>query len=84
MGTYPREVRERFHATPGQENAGLVGEPPERWSSIVIEDYDPARVDRFAAARALLEATLGGGLIVGVEHVGSTSVPGRGQADRRH
>ncbi|RLP92207.1 GrpB family protein [Micromonospora sp. CV4] len=45
------------------------------WQSIVIEDYDPAWADRFAAARALLTRALGDE-IIGVEHVGSTSVPG--------
>ncbi|MEV0807877.1 GrpB family protein [Micromonospora sp. NPDC050200] len=53
----------------------MVGEPPRTWQSIVIEDYDPAWVDRFAAASSLLKEVLGG-LIVDVENVGSTSVPG--------
>lgn len=52
-----------------------MGEPPARWQSIVVEDYDPAWADRFAAASSLLTAALGG-LIVAIEHVGSTSVPG--------
>jgi GrpB-like predicted nucleotidyltransferase (UPF0157 family) len=37
----------------------LVGEPPKRWQSIVIEDYDPAWVDRFAAAGRSLREVLG-------------------------
>ncbi|MET0419689.1 MAG: GrpB family protein [Actinoplanes sp.] len=75
MAEYPPEVRQRFHGTPEQLNAGLVGEPPKRWQSIVIEEYDPAWADRFAAARSEITEALGD-LVIGVEHVGSTSVPG--------
>jgi GrpB-like predicted nucleotidyltransferase (UPF0157 family) len=55
--------------------AALVGEPPAKWQSIVIEDYDPAWADQFAAASARLSQALGD-QIIGIEHVGSTSVPG--------
>jgi GrpB-like predicted nucleotidyltransferase (UPF0157 family) len=75
LDEYPKEVTQRFHGTPEQMAAALVGEPPTRWQAIVIEDYDPAWVDRFAAADSSLHEVLGG-LIVDVEHVGSTSVPG--------
>lgn len=75
MAEYPPEVRQRFHGTPEQDAAALVGEPPRTWHTVVIEDYDPAWPDRFAAARADLEKALGD-LVLGVEHVGSTSVPG--------
>ncbi len=75
MAQYPREVMQRFHGTPEQMAAALVGEPPRKWQAIVIEEYDPAWTDRFAAASSLLSEVLGG-LIIGVEHVGSTSVPG--------
>ncbi|HEX3924812.1 MAG TPA: GrpB family protein [Streptosporangiaceae bacterium] len=75
MAEYPPEVMQRFHGTPGQMAAALVGELPMKWQSIVIEDYDPAWADRFAAARSSLRDVLGG-LVVNVEHVGSTSVPG--------
>jgi GrpB-like predicted nucleotidyltransferase (UPF0157 family) len=75
LAEYPREVTQRFHGTPEQMAAALVGEPPASWQSIVIEDYDPAWVDRFAAASSMLSEVLGG-LILDVEHVGSTSVPG--------
>jgi len=75
MTEYPPEVTQRFHGTPEQMAIALVGEPPTRWQSIVIEDYDPAWVDRFAAASSLLTEALGG-LIINIEHVGSTSVPG--------
>ena len=75
MAEYPPEVRNRFHGTPEQMDRALVGEPPGRWKSIVIEEYDPAWADRFAAAVAPLPGVLGD-QIVAVEHVGSTSVPG--------
>jgi GrpB-like predicted nucleotidyltransferase (UPF0157 family) len=72
---YPQEVTQRFHGTPEQMATALVGEPPRRWKSIVIEDYDPAWVERFAAAGSFLDEALGS-LIISIEHVGSTSVPG--------
>ncbi|SCE99451.1 GrpB domain, predicted nucleotidyltransferase, UPF0157 family [Micromonospora coriariae] len=75
MAEYPQDIVQRFHGSPEQVGAGLVGEPPRTWQSVVIEDYDPEWVGRFAAVRALLTGALGG-LIIGVEHVGSTSVPG--------
>ena len=75
MTEYPQEVTQRFHGTPEQMAIALVGEAPAKWQSIVIEDYDPAWVDRFAAASSPLTEALGS-LIVSIEHVGSTSVPG--------
>ncbi|WP_447136917.1 GrpB family protein [Micromonospora sp. LZ34] len=75
MAENPPEVTQRFHGTAEQLAAALVGEAPRTWQSIVIEDYDPAWVDRFAAASSLLNDALRG-QIVGLEHVGSTSVPG--------
>ncbi|MEV1286336.1 GrpB family protein [Micromonospora sp. NPDC049679] len=75
LAEYPREVRQRFQGTPEQMVAGLVGEPPRNWQAIVIQDYDPAWVGRFAAASSVLKEVLGG-LVINVEHVGSTSVPG--------
>jgi GrpB-like predicted nucleotidyltransferase (UPF0157 family) len=72
---YPKNVRERFHGTPEQLVAGLVGEPPQRWQTIVIEDYDPRWADRFAAAASRLAALLGD-RVRAIEHIGSTSVPG--------
>ncbi|MBM0234012.1 GrpB family protein [Micromonospora sp. STR1_7] len=75
MAEYPRNVVQRFHATPEQVDAGLVGEAPRTWRSVVIEDYDPAWAQRFAAARALLTDALGA-RVISVEHVGSTAVPG--------
>ena len=75
MAQYPPEITQRFHGTPEQMAAALVGQPPAKWESIVIEDYDPAWADRFAAARSLLSEALSG-QIIAIEHVGSTSVPG--------
>ena len=75
MAEYPREITQRFHGTPDQNAIALVGERPARWDHIVIEDYDPAWAGRFDAAASSLEGTLGG-LIIAIEHVGSTSVPG--------
>lgn len=75
MAEVPREVRERFQGSPDQDAVALVGEPPRFFDSVLIEDYDPAWADRFAAASSALGGQLGG-LVIGVEHVGSTSVPG--------
>lgn len=71
MTEYPQDVRKRFDGEPGR--SGLVGEPPKRWQSIVIEDYDPAWADRFDGERARIENALD---LLAIEHVGSTSVPG--------
>ncbi|MBQ1014378.1 GrpB family protein [Micromonospora sp. M51] len=75
MAEYPQDVVQRFHATPEQVDAGLVGEPPRTWASIVIEEYDPAWAQRFAAVRTSIVEALGD-VALGVEHVGSTAVPG--------
>jgi len=75
LAEYPQEVTQRFHGTPEQMGAALVGERPRRWESIVVEEYDPAWMERFAAASSLLQEGLGS-QIVSIEHVGSTSVPG--------
>ncbi|MEV7988552.1 GrpB family protein [Micromonospora sp. NPDC085948] len=74
MAEYPQDVVQRFHGTPEQVDAGLVGEPPRTWESVVIEEYDPAWAQRFRAVRSSLTEALGG-LIIGLEHVGSTAVP---------
>jgi GrpB-like predicted nucleotidyltransferase (UPF0157 family) len=75
MAKYPPEVTQRFHGTPEQMAVALVGERPATWESIVIEDYDLAWADRFTATRSRLSQTLGA-QVIGIEHVGSTSVPG--------
>ncbi|WP_192581099.1 GrpB family protein [Micromonospora noduli] len=75
MAEYPQNVVQRFHGTPEQVDAGLVGEPPRTWESVVIEEYDRAWAQRFIAVRSSLTEALGA-LIIGVEHVGSTAVPG--------
>jgi GrpB-like predicted nucleotidyltransferase (UPF0157 family) len=72
---YPPEITQRFHGTPEQMAAALVGEPPAKWQSIVIEDHDPAWAAQFAAVSARLSQALGD-QVIGIEHVGSTSVPG--------
>ncbi|MFD6679232.1 GrpB family protein [Micromonospora parva] len=75
MAEYPQDVVHRFHGTPEQVDAGLVGEPPRIWASIVIEEYDPAWAQRFVAVRSSIVEALGD-VALGVEHVGSTAVPG--------
>ena len=75
MTEYGPEVTERFHGTPEQMASAVVGEPPTRWSSVQIENYDPVWVERFRAQEALIRGALGGA-VVELEHVGSTSVPG--------
>ncbi|MEU5964474.1 GrpB family protein [Micromonospora parva] len=75
MTEYPQDVVQRFHGTPEQVDAGLVGEPPRAWASIVIEEYDPAWAQRFVAVRTSIVEALGD-VALGVEHVGSTAVPG--------
>ncbi|MEU8330087.1 GrpB family protein [Micromonospora sp. NPDC048839] len=74
MAEYPQDVVQRFHGTPEQVDAGLVGEPPRTWESVVIEEYDPAWAQRFRAVRSSLTEALGG-LVISLEHVGSTAVP---------
>jgi GrpB-like predicted nucleotidyltransferase (UPF0157 family) len=75
LAEYPKEITQRFLGSPEQNAIALVGERPARWDHIVIEEYDPAWVDWFAAAASLLGEALGG-LVIVIEHVGSTSVPG--------
>ncbi|MGI5176363.1 GrpB family protein [Dactylosporangium sp. CA-152071] len=75
MARYPKSITERFHGTPEQLAAGLVGDPPRRWSAVVVDDYDPSWPLRFETTRAALTGALGD-LVLAVEHVGSTAVPG--------
>jgi GrpB-like predicted nucleotidyltransferase (UPF0157 family) len=75
LSDYPQDVTQRFHGTPEQMGMALVGEWPRTSESIVIEDYDPVWVNRFAAAESSLRDVLKK-LIIDIEHVGSTSVPG--------
>ena len=44
---------------------------------LVIADYDPAWPDDYARERELVAGALGA-LAVGIEHIGSTSIPGLG------
>ncbi|MET8361911.1 GrpB family protein [Micromonospora sp. NPDC005171] len=75
MAEYPQDVVQRFHGTPEQVDAGLVGEPPRTWASVVIEEYDRDWAQRFVALRTSIVEALGDP-VLGVEHVGSTAVPG--------
>jgi GrpB-like predicted nucleotidyltransferase (UPF0157 family) len=75
VNQYPPEITQRFHGTPEQMAAALVGQPPAKWESIVIEDYDPAWAGQFATVSARLSQALGD-QIISIEHVGSTAVPG--------
>lgn len=43
---------------------------------VIIAPYDPAWPAMFEAERALIERQLGDHVVGGIEHVGSTSVPG--------
>ena len=49
----------------------MHGQPP-----IVIESYDPAWPEMFAAERDALASVLAPWLVGGIEHIGSTAVPG--------
>ncbi|MEV6305515.1 GrpB family protein [Actinoplanes sp. NPDC051861] len=75
MTEYPQDVMQRFHGTPAQMAGALVREPPNGWRTLAIEDYDPAWADRYATVAASLREVLGG-LVIEVDHVGSTAVPG--------
>lgn len=75
MARYPKELTERFHGTPEQHAAGLVGEAPRRWSAVVVDDYDSRWPLWYETTRARLTEALGD-LVLDIEHVGSTAVPG--------
>ncbi|GAA1656866.1 GrpB family protein [Actinoplanes couchii] len=75
MGEYPPEVLHRQLGTPEQNATSLVREPLNGWRPVVLEDYDPAWAARFGTVAAELRGILGD-RIAGLEHVGSTSVPG--------
>lgn len=57
------------------EHRGDPIKPEERAEPVVIVPYDPAWPSTFAMLRERLAAALGD-LAVGIEHVGSTAVPG--------
>ncbi len=75
MPEFSDDVRQRLLGTPEQDAARLVREPPNGWKPILIEEYDPAWVDRYEVVAAALFGALAG-RVLGLEHVGSTSVPG--------
>lgn len=75
MPEFSEDVRQRVLGTPEQDATRLVREPPNGWRPVVIEDYDPVWADRYDTVAAALLGALGD-LVLGLEHVGSTSVPG--------
>jgi GrpB-like predicted nucleotidyltransferase (UPF0157 family) len=75
MTEFPAAVRQRLLGTPEQDATRLVREPPNGWRPIVIEEYDPAWAGRYDAVAAEVRGALGD-QVLGLEHVGSTSVPG--------
>jgi GrpB-like predicted nucleotidyltransferase (UPF0157 family) len=75
MAQRPQDVRQRFDGTPEQAAGRLVREPPNGWRPIEIVDHDPAWAERYAAVSAAIRAALAE-LVLGLEHIGSTSVPG--------
>jgi GrpB-like predicted nucleotidyltransferase (UPF0157 family) len=75
MPEFPDDVRQRLLGTPEQDATRLVREPPNGWKPVVIEDYDPAWADRYAAIATALRDALAD-RVLGLEHVGSTAVPG--------
>jgi GrpB-like predicted nucleotidyltransferase (UPF0157 family) len=80
MQEFPEDVRRRIIGTPEQNATRLVREPPNGWRPTVIEVYDPGWADRYATVAAALSDALGD-LVLGLEHVGSTSVPGLAAKD---
>lgn len=58
-----------------EHNAALVGEPAPM-SPVVVEDYDPRWPEWYSAERAAIRSALDPRLVLRLEHVGSTSVPG--------
>ena len=75
MPEFSQDVRKRLPGTPEQNATRLVREPPNGWRPTVIEDYDPGWVERYDTVAAALSDALGD-LVLELEHVGSTSVPG--------
>ncbi|MCA2216037.1 GrpB family protein [Jidongwangia harbinensis] len=75
MPEFSQDVRQRLLGTPEQDASRIVRDPPNGWRPVVIEDYDPAWADRYEIAAAALLGALGDRAL-GLEHVGSTSVPG--------
>ncbi|MBI5835475.1 MAG: GrpB family protein [Armatimonadetes bacterium] len=54
---------------------GLAGQP-SAGDGVEIADYDPGWPERYAALAAELRACLPAGVLLGLEHYGSTAVPG--------
>jgi GrpB-like predicted nucleotidyltransferase (UPF0157 family) len=75
MPLYPPEITERHVGTPEQQILGRVGGAAPAAQPVVIVDPDPAWPSWFAAEAARVAEVLGD-VVVRIEHVGSTSVPG--------
>lgn len=72
---YPPEITQRLESSEEEMAAAWVGEGRPPSTPVVIEPYDPRWPDQFTAEATKIRAALGE-VVVAVEHVGSTSVPG--------
>jgi GrpB-like predicted nucleotidyltransferase (UPF0157 family) len=75
MSEYPREITERQVGDAEQQIVGWVGGPKPPQQPVVVVDPDPAWPSWYAAEAARIVDILGD-VVVRIEHVGSTSVPG--------
>ena len=76
MAEYPQDVVQRFHGTPEQARGRAGGRAADgRGSPSSSRSTTRRGRGRFVAARSSLTEALGD-LIIDVEHVGSTAVPG--------
>ncbi|MGA4839307.1 GrpB family protein [Streptomyces sp. G45] len=71
----PEQDTPRAPMTAEEIEAATVGAAPKLNGRITLREYDPRWPEAFARQAARMRAALGG-LAHGVEHVGSTSVPG--------
>ncbi len=74
---YPANVRQRLHgdATDEEIRAGWVDGPPRALEPVRLRAHDPTWSQRFSEEAQRIRAALGS-LVLGLEHVGSTAVPG--------
>ena len=75
MPKYPSEITERHVGDADQQAAGWVGGPKPPLQPIVIVEPDPAWPAWYEAEAARVAEVLGA-VVLRIEHVGSTSVPG--------
>jgi GrpB-like predicted nucleotidyltransferase (UPF0157 family) len=71
----PEEAIQRTRLGGGPLVSGVHGRRTYRMGAVVIVDYDPSWPSRFASLAATVSVALGP-VLVRVEHVGSTAVPG--------